>query len=772
MRGLVITHNASGKLFHAPDLQRWMRICRLAFKTEKIDVLAGPEGLRHMPALLETARELDARISLRTEHAPPRELGAFAAAGLFDVFAEVRGLHVDHLESWFRACRAAKLPLRLQVFPPFAPGLNPNAEAARLAAGGVMAVNLAFSDPFTRNTAPPLDAGTARTTIDLMARLALAFDAHGIEANLPGMPFCWVEEAARSFCVPMAQFHHDHQHYENNAYALAQELHAMGPMRARIVLFMLLARYTSYPNPIDSILLPWLTEHPWARARVWAWHKVSRYSRFLPHAPRALVETPEAHEAERTRREAGSAEALGPECGACSLRRICDHAPEALRRRLPGVEVRRIEGENVCDPHYYTAQRRRYYDAVDQLRRERGPKGVELAARANALVAQRRPDIEIDSFAYRIEGQWTWQLAGTVRWFSWTNTEKTSTPLARLEPPFTLAATFGGGFADYVGFSLGRHARLVCPMIAASHRMILHVEADGRYVLLRDGASVEPMEFAGQHCVPSRLGGRLEPRLSIWNIDGVIGTQGVSIWRGGEASASQTKAEYSVLIVSTRYARRLQAALQGIAHQRGILLERIEVIIAYVPGIDATGDVIESIEAAHPALRIVRAPFADGLAMAKGFLINESARMASGNWVVLLDADIILPPAFFAALDALPPEAAFAIPDGRKMLPADTTARILLGEIQPWECWEELLAGPGEYRRAEAEGVPIGFCQCVRKECFEAVRYEEMNHFEGADWKFGNDMRARFGQERRLSGLPTLHLDHAGSQWYGTPQHR
>ena len=114
----------------------------------------------------------------------------------------------------------------------------------------------------------------------------------------------------------------------------------------------------------------------------------------------------------------------------------------------------------------------------------------------------------------------------------------------------------------------------------------------------------------------------------------------------------------------------------------------------------------------------------------------------------------------------------FVIPDGRKMLSRETTSRILLGDIEPWRQWDELMSGPGEHRRAEADGVPIGYCQCARKACFDQVQYEEMAHFEGADWRFGKDMRERYGQEHRLTGLPVLHMDHGGSQWYGTQHHR
>jgi hypothetical protein len=170
-------------------------------------------------------------------------------------------------------------------------------------------------------------------------------------------------------------------------------------------------------------------------------------------------------------------------------------------------------------------------------------------------------------------------------------------------------------------------------------------------------------------------------------------------------------------------------------------------------------------------LRILRSPFPERNATSKGFMINESLKMAAGEWIVFLDSDVILPPDFFAHLGRVPKDANFIAPDGRKMLDPETTAKVLLGEIEPWRSWQDLLNGRGEYRAREAEGVPIGFCQVVRASCLDTVKYEEHENFEGADWSFGAAMRDAFGHEFRLSGVPVLHLDHKGSQWYGAQRH-
>jgi len=506
-----------------------------------------------------------------------------------------------------------------------------------------------------------------------------------------------------------------------------------------------------------------LLEHPWLRARVWAVHKLTRHIR-LHRSDRPADSGALASDAAGFR----AAKPRGP-CTRCAFVRICDHETPSFRRMFPGLAVEAQPGEAVAWSLHFIKDQPKYYDAVDGSRAASLVFSDELVQEAQQVLMNRAPTEERDSYSYALEGQWCHQVQGGVRWHGFTNTEKLSTPLARLEPPCTVAVTVGGGIAEYIGFSFGRHAKVLCPMEAYAHELALHVREDGSYVLLRDGAAVRPAQFKGLHYVPRRLAGVLEPRISIWNIDGTIVTQRVRLWTGtGRAEHDLAGIKYSVLIVCARYARRFEAALQSILHQEGFDLRQAEVLAAYVPGADATEDILDSVEKAHPELRIVRSPFPEHDAHQKGFMINETLRLASGEWVILLDADILLPPGMFAKLDQVAENAYFIAPDGRKMLPPDITARILLGEIAPWEEWDALLSGPGEFRRREVDGVPIGYCQIVRRTCTEKIRYDEYGHFEGADWKFGMDMRERFGKEVRLDGMPVLHLDHGGSQWYGT----
>ncbi len=760
VRALVAAVNRQGQAVPVADLERWLRLVRTAYRAQKADILARQVDVELLPSLIDFASTLDLRLSLRTNEPPPETP---LPQGLLDVHAVVRGTDTERIHAWVERCSADGLPLRLTVLPPLFDGMADWANEDTLCA-----VTLALADPLGPEV-PPAEAEGALAPMQALAKI---LTANGIDVTLLGPPYCRVEPGLRSFVRHTRGFHRDHLHYEQHAWDLAQTLYAMGLYRLQLTLLMLLGRHTAFPNPIDDKLLPWIIDRPWLRARIWAWHKLTRPFRLFRGRPAVIEETAEAYEAETARRQQAALDALPEPCRTCGYRRICDQGAGPFCPGLDPGTFSPIETDEQLDPAPMALQRPRYYDPIDAARQAESDDQAELAEAAIHLTTTRPPDREIDSFEYGIEGQWAWQLAGTVRWFSWTNTEKTSTPLGVFERPLTLSTTFGGGVAEYIGYAVGRYGRILCPMTAYSHRLVLHVAADGRYVLLRDGAPVRPVTFAGEYYVPTRLPARIEPRIAIWNIDGVIGTQGVTIWQSEAAPVDKAAPTWSVVIVCTRYARRLQATLLNLAHQQDVPTGAIEVIVAYVPGIDATGDVLDTIEAAYPHLRIVRNPYTVQHATSKGFLINESVRLAQGKWVVLLDADILLAPETFARMASVPESASFVVPDGRKMLPPEVTSRILLGTIAPWEAWDGLLAGPGEYRRLEADGVPVGYCQIVRRSCFDTVRYEEMNHFEGADWRFAVDMREAFGREHRLSGAPVLHLDHGGSQWYGAPQHR
>lgn len=766
VRGLLATRNRKGAGFATVDLQRWMRLSRIVFHTIKADVLCAHPVFDLFEPLLEHAAHLDMRLSLRTagETGPP-DLEAFRRRGLLDVFLCPAETRLDRIEPWLQACRDADLPLRAQFQAPFDEGFDEEEAAARLADAGTTAVNIAVADPFLTK-ATCLNAEDGERTAGIMNRFASALAGRGVEANLVGLPFCRVPEALWPAVKNSRQFFRDHQQYAREAYALALRLWDAGPLRARLLLLMLLNRYTSERNPIDAALLPWVLDRPWLRARVWALHKLTRGLRALRRErrdaasppPEVILENPDIDRAPTP-----------VDCQGCRFERVCDHGAPPLPEVLPGLDPHRVKGVAVVSAMQFARAQRKHYDVVDETRRTRDTQREELGRAALEIVMGRPPDGAVDSFAYGAEEGETRQMPGGVRWYSFANAELRSTVLTRLSTPVTLAATFGEGTADLIGFGFGRSCRVMCPMEAFAHRLVLHVTADGRYVLLRDGVVMRPERYRPGRYVPSRLGNVLEPRLVVRNIDGTLVTQGVCYWTDPEAEpVGRAPARYSVVMVCARYSRRLAAALAALARQEGARPGEIEAIVAHVPGVDATEDVLDSVETAWPHLRVVRAPFAPERAQSKGLMINEAARLATGAWVLLLDADIILPPGMLRALDALPEAVRFAAPEGRKMLTREETARILLGETDPYRDWRALMNGPGEYRFREAFGVPIGFCQCVRAACLREVAYEEHGHFGGADYRFGMEIQARHGPAVRMDGVSVLHLDHAGSQWYGT----
>jgi hypothetical protein len=754
-RGLVLLHNAKGRAFSQADLERWVRLSRFVFKTPKIDLFHRACDLAVLERLRHATAQLDVRYSVRTTcAAPPPPPQRLRDADVFDVFLTPNQPDAPAFAEWLKCCAEAGVPVRVQFTAPFDGDLDVEKIAGQLAAAPVRVVNVALWDTL-HQAEPARNAMHSEVTVQKINALADAIDSESIELNILRVPKSLVETKLQAHAMNPSETLRDFQQYEPHALRAAERLWRLGPGLGGKAILMMLGVHTSTNNPIDARLLPWILDFPWLKARLWAAHKLLRHRTPVLRASamdEAVDPLPNAQNWEGSGNSTSAADA------------------ERFRAALPGLEFT-LDHRDFAARELRAHQRPRYVDEIDALRIAQSPEVESLAADANDIVLNRPPDREIASFDYQIEGVWGRQSPGSMGWFSFTNSEKVSTPLATLEPPFTLSYTVGGGIAEFAGFAIGRHARLVCPMVAYAHKIVLHVDAHGAYVLLRDGIPMKPVEFVGEYFAPARLGSRLEPRISLWNIDGSVGTQAVYVWQGGKQPAEQRKAKVSVVMVSTRYARRLQAVLQNLAHQRGIGMDDIEVHVAYVPGIDATGDVLDGLALAHPELRIVKTAFAPEHTTAKGFMLNECIAKAAGDWIVVLDADILLPPTALAALAAMDNGVKFVVPDGRKMLTPQTTARILLGEIEPWSAWDVLVEDAGEYRFREAEGVPLGYCQCVRRECLEQVQYEELNHFEGADWKFGQDMRDAFGPEKRLSGLPVLHLDHGSSNWYGASRH-
>ena len=763
-RGLITTQNRHGKPYSHDSIQRWLRLQAHVFKVDKVDLLIHQESTETCLGYLATD-PLHIRISFRTAcTTPPPDLSKLKKAGLFDIFLTPESFDTPHLNAWLSAAHEAQLPIRIQ-YPLPGKTIDANQQAQHLSQHSVRVVNIAATDPFQPlNT---MDSPTQEATQAFINALK-AFD---IEINLLHIPFCQIDETLWPYIVNEAQFFHSHQHYTKASFELAHQLFDKGPIRASIILQMLQRRHTLMNNPIDNKLLPWITENPWAHARAVAWHRLTRHLKLPRTSPKA-IEVKNLEEAEATIQAKANDEqsALGAICGTCKMRTICNNDQHPGTQVLATQPCKTIGGDRITHHLHFSTQRNTWCDELDQARYTQPERQEALANAARTITETIPPTLEIDSMHYTTVGQWAHQLPGGLRWYGFTNTQKQSTDLAVLSPPFTISYIIGGGIAENAGFVLSNHCTLVCPMIDTQHTLTLHVAQNGDYVLLRDGHPIQPIHFQGHGNIPTRLGDSfLSPRISIVNIDQSIVTQNLKIWHDSPSiKPTPNTIRYTIITVCVRYARRLQLMLQTIARQQDFDLSQIEIIIAHLPDVDPTEDVIESITLVHPEINIHRTTFAEDKANAKGFIINECVEKAQGDWVVLLDADTLIPPTFFNQLDSHTESTHFIAPDGRKLLSPETTAQVLLGNKTPWDHWDELLATPGEMRHREMDGVPIGFCQIIRRDCFEKVQYYEADHFEGADWQFSKDLRKAFGPETRLSGIPLLHLDHGGSKWYGT----
>lgn len=766
VRGLLATHTASGRAIPLTTLKKWLRFNAEVCQCTKVDVLAGAKGLEVLPELLAHAHHTGVSLSLRTAaDTPPPPLTPLREAGLFDLFVTPGRWDQPGLLAWLAAARVAGLPVRAQLTGPLHDCPDPGVLADALA--GCKVINIAAHDPFVISApcANRTDAGLAIRQMNMLTR---AIAVREIEVNLLHLPFAWVDEENLKHAAMWPQFFLDHQQYRRRAYQLGTRYYRLSPRRIDAALEVELTRQTSVHNRIDDYVLPWILERPALYVRLWAWHKLTRRFRWSRHRPHPLPEGQSPDLLGAQAHQAATATLAAPGAETCRFFKISDHNLDAVRHLFPDTEVKRVDGPPVQDLLHFVREQPKYYDAIDEARLARAHSHDALAEAALRHANDVPPTREIAADNYDLDGHETHHMPGAVRWFSFANAELQSTILDRLEPPFTLGLTFGGGFASQIGFSFGRHAKILCPMIAPSHRLLLHVAEDGQYVLMRDGESVRPTEFESAHLVPARLGGVLEPRISVWNVDGQLLTQTLLVWEQARTAPTHpARIRHSVIIVSTYYARRLQAVLLGLAHQRDFDLSQLEIILAYVPGIDATDDLIDTMRRSFPALRIVRSPFPKRDARSKGFMINESVRLASGSWITLLDSDIVLPPKTFATIEKVKDDAHFIALDGRTMLNREITARILLGEVRPWECYETLAAEGGDHRARESDGIPIGFFQCVRREVLDKIQYIEMDHFEGSDWFFGKNVVEEFGPELRLPGLRALHLDHGGSQWFG-----
>ena len=731
-------------------MHRWLAYSVRVLDCLKVDVLAWGRIPKSLISTVWYAREFAVPVSLRTDaSAPPDDLEYLASEGLAEVFLCPRSPADDSWRSWLDACHRLGLPIRMQLQLPRLDARSAEQHARLWAASGVRSVNLVLEDPF-QPCRPCKDAEEGRAVADFCSAMAEALMAHNVEANLVGFPPELLSPGARVCAMSPGDFYCDYQQYDWAAHRFAIHLYDRRPEIARAALLVVMKKHMVAPEITDR----WITEMLFVRAvplyraalycaKQWRAWRGTRLSRAMHDPKGAFLEQPRMRPGFLDEDRRRAARLLGgyaaPATGTTS------------------------DASGVARP--------RYVDPVDADRMRQGMLWQDLAREAREWQRLKPPDRVCGMKEWGTERAFMVPEYGATAWLTFLAGQRLSTAIDHLNLPFMVAVTTGGGMAEAVGFQLSPSFALMCPLIEARHTVTLYVRGDGRYVLLRDDLPVEPVRLPGKYHAPHRAPSFVELRVAVWDIEERISFSPLRLWKERpSASPAAPPPKYSVVVFCTRFARRLAAALQCLAHQQDFDCTQLEIIVGYVPGLDATEDVLESLRQAHQDLRIIHAPFPRQNIRSKGYVLNQCMAMARGAWILLLDADTLVPPHMFAALDQVEAGQSFIFPQGRAMLDPQTTAKILLGDIRPWLAWDELLQAAPELRRDEALGAPIGYCQCFRRTCLEKVRYPEYEHFQGADYEFATALQKHFGKEYRLD-FPVLHLDHEGSQWFGAERH-
>lgn len=748
-RGLVLAHNRRSQYFRDADMHRWLAYSVRVLDCLKVDVLAWGRVPKSLVSTIWYAREFAVPVSLRTDGAaPPDDLPYLAGEGLSDVFLCPRAPEVDSWAAWLDACHRLNLPVRLQLQLPRMETQAAEQQAAAWQAKGVRSVNMVLDDPF-QPIPSCRDSQEGRAVAATCEALAEALLACGVEVNLFGYPPALFGPAACGCAMSPSAFYADYQQYDEAAHAFAARLYARRPETVRAALLIAMKRHTVALDITDR----WLTEALFVKAA--PLYRVAAYcaKRWRAWRGAALPRTLQNTRGEFIPKPSASAG-------------FTDAERQHAAKRLGGLMPQATETSPVSG-----AMPPRYVDAVDQDRLQQTALWQALAREAQDWQRSAPPDRVCDINEWGTEEAFMVPEYGATAWLSFLPGERLSTKVDHLSPPFMVSLIAGGGMAEAAGFQLSPAFTLLCPLVEARHTVTLYARADGRYVLLRDNVPIEPLRRPGHYTAPHRAPSHAKLRIAVWDIEQRISFSPLRIWKQMPANAAPAaQPKYSIVVFCTRFARRLAAALQCLAHQQNFDCARLEMIVGYVPGLDATEDVLESFRQAHPGLRVIHMPFPRQNIRSKGYVLNQCMDMAVGDWIVLLDADTLLPPNMFAALEQVEAGRGFIFPKGRAMLSPQTTAKILLGEIKPWLDWEALLRGAPALRQDEALGAPIGYCQCFRREGIEKARYPEYEHFQGADFEFAMLLQAHFGKEYRLD-FPVLHLDHEGSQWFGADRH-
>lgn len=308
------------------------------------------------------------------------------------------------------------------------------------------------------------------------------------------------------------------------------------------------------------------------------------------------------------------------------------------------------------------------------------------------------------------------------------------------------------GTAGAAGISFGAFKDFIAPVDASTGERLLQFDVDGETCAFRvDGVRQERVWWDG--AVRSIDDLCNEPlALKARHADEVA-------FRDFVITSFDARPRVTVIMACYRFAQRLRVALTSWCRQR-VPSGALEIIVLNPDSPDGTHELLASMAAAYPEVRLYEVRVDGAFARNKGRMLNRGLQASRGEWLWLTDADCVFPPdAVARLLDGGADRNALTFGERRHLTKASTDL-LLAGRIAPEET--------GHADAQFVEAYPWGYTQIFHRSHLANIRYrEDLDHFAGSDESFLDTWRKAGLAERRLDGLTCLHLQHPFS-WYGT----
>jgi Glycosyl transferase family 2 len=316
------------------------------------------------------------------------------------------------------------------------------------------------------------------------------------------------------------------------------------------------------------------------------------------------------------------------------------------------------------------------------------------------------------------------------------------------------------GAAEAAGLSLGPFKDFLVPVEHGHGERRLQLEIDGvtrTWAFRADGVlMVREWWDAAVTSIDDLFGGTLTVKTR-WPKE--VTFHGLSI-RPLESSPRVT-----VIMTCHRFAQRLRVALASWCRQR-VPSGALEIIVLNPESPDGTHEVVASMAAAYPEVRLREIRVAAAHARNKGYMLNRGVEASRGDWIWMTDADCVFAPDSVAHLLGSNADPAALLFGERRHLTKASTDLLLAGRVDP-SAEFTLVADDVGF----VEAYPWGYTQIVHRSQSARLRYrEDLEHFAGSDETFIENWRNAGLPEVRVDGVTCLHLIHPFS-WYGTDRY-